>query len=144
MNNCNYLYTTRNMELVTIQKQGIDITSNIETNPDYTDSKGAYYDLAQHLGWKRWIWCFRGMKDFSHDHMIINQMYCLWVLKVPREDIIWASFERSYEMFKPSDTIFPDADYIEHELGETPMALVQSPVKAEWVIGKWTLAPCTI
>lgn len=129
------------MELLTIQKQGIDITSNIETNSDYTDSKGAYYDLAQYLGWKRWIWCFKSMKAFSHDYVIVNRKYCLWVLNVPGEEITWASLERSYEMYEPSKTIIPNADYIEHELGETPMGLIQSPVKAEWVIGKWTLEP---
>ena len=129
------------MKLLTLQKPGIDITSNVDPTPDYTDWRGAYYDLAKYLGWNKWIWCLSDLPSFEeNDYMRWNNKVVLWVLDVPEDYITWASLEGQCEGKEPSTFIFPNWREIE-DLNETPMGLIPSPIKKDWVLFKWYVDP---
>jgi len=129
------------MQLLTIQHPGVDIVNNIKPTDDYKNANGAYYDLAQFLGWEKWIWCLKDMTAFTENDYLTYRAkgsFCLWVLDIPEDRIVWASLERQCEGQELSSYLFPRWQDVEY-LKETPMGLVKSPVKPEWVISTWII-----
>jgi hypothetical protein len=81
------------------------------------------------------------MAAYENEYIYIRDRTCLWILDVPDEHIVWVSLERHCEGDYPSKVIFPSRDYIVNELGETPMALVRSPIKTAWAVTKCLMEP---
>ncbi len=130
------------MQLLTIQRPNIDIVTNTEPTGEYFNACGAYYELAQFLGWTKWVWCLKDMAAFERNDYLTYEgkgPFCLWVLDVPEgARMVWASLEKQCSGETPESCLYPRSEDIE-TIGHTPMALVRSPIKAEWVISKWNI-----
>jgi len=130
------------MELITIQRLGIDITKNTEPTKDYTTPGEPYYDLAQFLGWAKWVWCLKDMAAFERNDYLTwkgKGPFCLWVLDVPEHAcIVWASLEKQCSGEKPESFLYPRWEDIS-SIGHTPMALLESPIEPAWVVSKWII-----
>jgi hypothetical protein len=124
--------------LYTYQAPNHDITRPHVPLTEYTDDIGSYYEIAQHLQWPSWIWCFSDKTDFDNEiteeWLTFLPTLTLWTLRIPERFIKWCGLVAQCNNQLPIKYWFadsPDEIRLRHDL---PMALVKCPIHTEWIM----------
>ena len=108
-----------------------------EPTVDYTDFRGAFFDMSQKLGWKAWVWAFPNIHDFLSDtaqKWMFTDTFknChLWVLDVPASYIAWVGLVEHCEDTSGA-RIYNEPSPI-WQADDVPMGLVKTPIRRGWV-----------
>jgi|GEM_PF-745194 len=138
--------------LYTVQKPGFAITLRQYVSHEFLDAGMAFHSMlyrmsqdigpdvwqqmAQHLGWQRWVSCFQDIRDYDNYWIALENLTRgdLWSLAVPANEIHWCSLEAQCENYLPVEKWFCSYPEVIRRHDQTPQALIVFPIKPAWLV----------